>query len=155
MAPPPPIHHWAVPLYPLCTARHSISNASTITGTSPTKLWNVRTYHYHTNYYADHQFPIINTNRFIIHRCEFYLSLNWTVLFICFMTEHEMAPCLQIIINWECHRKNYKKIAGVHFRFLVIWKKYSTIFKGIRPVKHENEPVKHWKPPPVKYRFGH
>ncbi len=49
-------------------------------------FWNVRTYHYHISYYADHRFPIINSNRFIIHWCEFYLFLNRTVLFICFMT---------------------------------------------------------------------
>ncbi len=111
----PPRHHWAAPLYSLCTARHSISNASTTTtGTSPTKPWNARVYYYHTSYYADHQFPTINTNHFVIHRCEFYLCLNWTVLFICLMTKHETAPCLRIIINWERHRKNYKKITGIH-----------------------------------------
>ncbi len=64
---------------------------STTTGTS-TKPWNVQTYHHHnhhhhhTSYYTDHQFPIINTNHFVIHHCEFYLFLNWAVLFICFMT---------------------------------------------------------------------
>ncbi len=58
---------------------------STTTGTPPTKPWNVRTYHHHhTSYYVDHQFPIINTNRFVIHCCKFYFFLNWTVLFICF-----------------------------------------------------------------------
>ncbi len=131
-------HHWAASLYSSFTDRHSISNTSTTTGTSPTKPWNVRTYHYHTSYYTDHRFPIINTNHFVIHRCEFYLCLNWTVLFICFMTEHAMAPYLRIIINWERHRKNYKKIAGVYFRFSVVCKKYSTIFNGIRPVKCKN-----------------
>ncbi len=151
----PPRHHWAVPLHSSCTARHSISNTSTTTGTSLTKPWNVRTYHYHTSYYVDHRFPIMNTNRFVIHRCEFCLCLNWTVLFICFMTEHETALCLRIIINWEHHRKNYKKILVVQFRFSVIWKKYSTIFNGFCPVNRENETIKHWKPPPVKYRFGH
>ncbi len=35
--------------------------------------WNVQTYYHHTSYYVGHRFPIINTNRFIIHRCEFYL----------------------------------------------------------------------------------
>ncbi len=95
----PPRHHWAVPLYSSCTACHLISNTST-TGTSTTKPWNVRTYHYHTSYYTDHGFPIINTNCFVIHLCEFYLCLNWTVLFVCFMTEHETAPCIQIIIKW-------------------------------------------------------
>ncbi len=44
--------------------------------------WNVRMYH-HTSYYADHRFPIINTNHFVIHCCEFYLFLNRTVLFQC------------------------------------------------------------------------
>ncbi len=149
----PPRPHWAALLYFSYTVRHSISNTSTTTGTS-TKPWNVRTYHYHTSYYADHQFPIINTNHLVIHRCEFYLCLSWTVLFICFMTEHETAPCLRIIINWEHHRKNYKKIAGVYFWFSVVWKKYSTIFSGIRLVKHENEQIEHWKTPLVKYRFG-
>ncbi len=95
----PPRHNGAVPLYLLCTACHSISNTSTTTGTSPTTPWNVRKYHYHTSNYADHQFPIINTNRFIVHRCEFDLYLNWTVLFICFITKHGTAPGLQIIIN--------------------------------------------------------
>ncbi len=80
----PPRQYWAAPLYSSCTACHLISNTST-TGTSPIKPWNVRTYHYHTSYYADHRFPIINTNHFVIHRCEFYLHLNWTVLFICFI----------------------------------------------------------------------
>ncbi len=59
---------------------------SATTGTCPTKSWNVRTYHYHTSYYVDHRFPIIKTNRFVIYRCDFYLFLNRTVLFICFMT---------------------------------------------------------------------
>ncbi len=98
---------------------------STTTGTS-TKPWNVRTYcHHHTSYYTNHQFPIINTNPFVIPRCELSLFLNRTVLFICFMTnvspmrklfvpnttklqfyceyncERETAPCLQIItITW-------------------------------------------------------
>ncbi len=49
-------------------------------------FWNVRTYHHHTSYYANLRFPIINTNHFVIHRCEFYLFLNRTVLFICFVT---------------------------------------------------------------------
>ncbi len=51
--------------------------------------WNVQTYHHrhhYTSYYADHLFSIINTHCFIIHRCEFYLFLNRTVLFIYFMT---------------------------------------------------------------------
>ncbi len=48
--------------------------------------WNVRTNHHHTSYYVDYRFPIINTNHFVINRCEFYLFLNGTVLFICFMT---------------------------------------------------------------------
>ncbi len=48
--------------------------------------WNLRMYHHDTSYYADHRFLIINTNRFIIHRCEYYLFLNRTVLFICFIT---------------------------------------------------------------------
>ncbi len=43
-------------------------------------LWNVWTYHHHTSYYMDHRFPIINTNQFVIHSCEFYLFLNRTVL---------------------------------------------------------------------------
>ncbi len=94
-----PRHQWAALLYSTCTACHSILNTSTTTGTSPTKPWNIQTYHYHTSYYADHRFPIINTNRFVIHHCEFYFCLNWTGLFICFVTEHEMAPCLRIIIN--------------------------------------------------------
>ncbi len=95
---------------------------STTTGVC-TKPWNVRTYQHHTNYYTDHQYPIINTNCLVIHYCDFYLFLNRTVLFICFTTnlsslqklslfrtlrnynfiseydcEHEMAPCLRIII---------------------------------------------------------
>ncbi len=90
----PPRHHWAATS---CTACRLISNTSTTTGTS-TKAWNVRMYH-HTNYHPDHQFPIISTNRFVIHHCEFYLWLNWTILFICFKTEQEMAPCLRIVIN--------------------------------------------------------
>ncbi len=148
----PPRHHRAMLLYSSCTACHSISNTSTTTGTS-TKPWNVQMYHYHTSYYLDHRFLIINTYHFIIHHCEFYLCLNWSVLFICFMTDCETAPCLRIIINWLRHRKNYKKIAGIQFRFSVVWKKYSTIFSGIYPVKCKNETIKHWKPP-VKYRFG-
>ncbi len=96
----PPWHHWAMPWHFSWTARHSISNISTTTSTSPTKPWNVKTCHYHTSYYTDHRFPIININRFVIHCCEFYFCLNWTVLFICFMTEHETAPCLLVIINW-------------------------------------------------------
>ncbi len=96
----PPRHYWAAPLYSSCTAHHSILNISTTTGTSPTKLRNVRMYHYHTSYYVYHWIPIININCFVIHHCEFYLHLNWTGLFICFMTKHETAPCLQIIINW-------------------------------------------------------
>ncbi len=71
----PPRHHWTEPFYSSCTVRHSISNTST-TGTSPTKPLNIRTYQYHTSYYADHRFSIINTNRFVIKRCEFYLCLN-------------------------------------------------------------------------------
>ncbi len=89
----PPRHHWAAPLYSSCTAHHSISNTSATTGASPTKPWNVWMHHYHTSYYLDHRFPIINTNHFAIHRSEFYPRLNWTVLFICFMTEHETTPC--------------------------------------------------------------
>ncbi len=74
-----PRHHWAAPLYSLCTAYHSISNTSTTTTTSiSAKPWNVWTYHYHTSYYADHRFPIINTNHFVIDRCEFYLRVNLT-----------------------------------------------------------------------------
>ncbi len=59
---------------------------STTTGTSLTKPWNIRMYHHHTSYDADHRFPISNTNRFVIYRCEFYLFLNETVLSICFIT---------------------------------------------------------------------
>ncbi len=94
----PPRYHWAVPLYSWYTVCHSISNTSTTTGTS-TKPWNVRTYHYHTSYYADHWFPIINTNCFFVYHCEFHLRLNWTVLFICFTTKCETALCLRNIIN--------------------------------------------------------
>ncbi len=77
----PPRHHWAAPLYSLCPGCHSILNTSRTTGTSPTKPWNVRTYHYHTCYYVDHRFPIINPNCFVIHCCEFYLlsKLNSSV----------------------------------------------------------------------------
>ncbi len=72
---------------------------STTTGTSPTKPWNVRTYHYHrTSYYMDHWFSIINTNHFIIHHCEFYLFLNRTVLFICFMTN--LSPMRKLSLFW-------------------------------------------------------
>ncbi len=56
------------------------------TGTSPTKPWNVWTYPHHTSYCADRQSPIINTNCFIIHRCEF--------LFICFRTNLQLAHLL-------------------------------------------------------------
>ncbi len=28
--------------------------------------WNIRTYHHHTSYYADHQFLISNTNHFVV-----------------------------------------------------------------------------------------
>ncbi len=55
---------------------------SALTGISLTKPWNVRTHHHHTSYYTDHRFPIINTSRFVIHDCEFYLFLNRTVRFI-------------------------------------------------------------------------
>ncbi len=64
---------------------------STTFGTS-TEPWNVRMYHHHhhhhANYYADHRFPfpVINTNPFVIHCCEFHLFLSRTVLIICFMT---------------------------------------------------------------------
>ncbi len=69
----------------------------TTTCTSPTKPWNVRMYHYHTSYYADHRFPIINTSRFVIHRCEFYLFLNRTVWFICFMTN--LSPMRKLSLS--------------------------------------------------------
>ncbi len=59
---------------------------SITTGTSPTKPWNARMYHHQSSYYMDHRFLIINTNRLVIHHCEFYFFLNRTVLFICFMT---------------------------------------------------------------------
>ncbi len=48
--------------------------------------WNIRMHRHHTSYYAGHRFPTINTDRFVIHRCEFSLFLNQTVLFICFIT---------------------------------------------------------------------
>ncbi len=35
-----------------------------------------------------------------------------------------------------------------------LWKKYSTIFNGIRPVKCENEKIEHWKSLPLKYCFA-
>ncbi len=71
-------------------------------------LWNVRTYHHHTSYYTDHRFPIINTNRFVIHRCEFYLLLNQTVLFICCMTNLSSMRKLSLFRTLQ----NYNFIAS-------------------------------------------
>ncbi len=132
----PPRQHWAARYCILFVLPPPlISNTSTTTGTSPIKPRNIWTYHYHTSYYADHQFPIINTNHFVIHHCEFYLCLNWTVLFICFMTEHENGTMFTNHNQLRTPQKKLQKITAVHFQFLVTWKKYSIIFNGIRPVK--------------------
>ncbi len=80
---------------------------STTTGTS-IKPWSVRTYHHHTRYYADHQFPIINTNRFVIHNCEFYLFLNRTAPFICIMTN--LSPMRKLSLFQTL--RNYNFIAS-------------------------------------------
>ncbi len=55
----------------------------------------------------------------------------------------------QLIMSQKKLRKN----RNIQFRFSVVWKKYSSIFNGLRPVKRENQMIKHWKPPPVKYHF--
>ncbi len=132
---------------------HLILNTSTTTDTS-TKPCYVRMYHYHTSYCADHQFPIINTNSFVIHRCEFYLCLNWTVLFICFMTEHENGTIFMNPNQLRIPQKKLQKNSRRSFLILGCMKKYSTIFIGICSVKRANEPIKHWKSSPVKYCFG-
>ncbi len=146
----PPRHHWAAPLHSSCTACHLISNKTT-TDTS-TKPWTVQTYQYHTSYYTDHKFPIINTNRFVIHHYEYYLCLNWTVLFLLFHGQ----TCGTMFTNHNQLRMPQKKLQKNlkrSFPFLGRMKKYYTIFNGISPVKRENEPIKHWKPPPTKYPF--
>ncbi len=80
---------------------------STSTGTS-IKPWNVRTYHHHKSYYTDHWLPIINTNRFVIQYCEFYLFLNRTVLFIYLMTN--LSPMRKLYLFQTL--RNYNFIAS-------------------------------------------
>ncbi len=68
-------------------------------------IWNLQMCHHHTSYYADHWIPIINTNRFVIHYCEFYLFLNRTVLFICFMTN--LSPMWKLSLFWTLQNYNF------------------------------------------------
>ncbi len=112
-----------------------------------------RIIHYHTSYHTDHRFPIIKINCFVIHCCEFYhpkfnssvhLFHDWTWNSTMF-TNHN-----QLITPQKKLQKNRRSSISI----LGHMKKYSTIFNGIRPVKCENETSEHWKPPPVKYRFG-
>ncbi len=81
---------------------------STTTDSSSTKPWNVRKYHHYASYYTDHRFPIINTNRFVIRHCEFYIFVNQTVLFICFMTN--LSPMRKLSLFRAL--RNYSFIAS-------------------------------------------
>ncbi len=62
-------------------------------------------YHRYTSYYADHRFPIININHFVIHRCQFYLFPNQTVLFICFMTN--LSPIQKLSLFQTLQNYNF------------------------------------------------
>ncbi len=115
-------HHGAAPLYSSCTACHSISNISTTTGTSATKPWNVRMYHYHTSYYTDHRFPIINTNRFVIYPL-WILSLSKLNSSVHLFHDQTWNGTMftnhnQLIMP----QTKLQKIARVQFWFSVVWK---------------------------------